>query len=72
MRALIFQIGLLLFFVSIITLWLQGMDIIIAVAKSFVLFVVAVMLMFLFAYLFVFIKKGEDKNQISNPDASKS
>jgi len=72
MRALIFQIGLLLFFVSIITLWLQGMNIIIAVAKSFVLFVVAVMLMFLFAYLFVFIKKGEDKNQISNPDASKS
>ncbi len=62
MRALIFQIGLLLFFVSIISLWLQGIDIIIAVVKSFILFVASTFLMFLIAYLFIHLKKEESGN----------
>ncbi len=60
MRAVIFQIGLLLFFVSIVTLWLQGTDIIVAVVKSFILFVASTMLMFILAYLFIYLKRGED------------
>ncbi|CUS76504.1 hypothetical protein JGI7_02087 [Candidatus Kryptonium thompsonii] len=73
MRAVIFQIGLLLFFVSIVTLWLQGMDIIIALAKSFILFVMSTLMMFLIAYLFVFLKKGEvGKDEISNSNGLKS
>ncbi len=61
MRAVIFQIGLLLFFVSILTLWLRGMDIIIAVVKSFVLFVASTLVMFLMAYLFIYLKQGENR-----------
>ena len=73
MRAVIFQIGLLLFFVSIVTLWLQGMDIIIALAKSFILLVMSTLMMFLIAYLFVFLKKGEvGKDEISNSIGLKS
>jgi len=73
MRAVIFQIGLLLFFVSIVTLWLQGMDIIIALAKSFILFVMSTLMMFLIAYLFVFLKKGEvGKDEISNSNGLNS
>lgn len=73
MRAVIFQIGLLLFFVSIVTLWLQGMDIVIALAKSFILFVMSTLMMFLIAYLFVFLKKGEvGKDEISNSNGLKS
>ena len=73
MRAVIFQIGLLLFFVSIVTLWLQGMDIIIALAKSFILFVMSTLMMFLIAYLFVFLKKWEVvKDEISNSNGLKS
>lgn len=72
MRALILQIGLLLFFVSIITLWLQGIDIIIAVAKSFILFVIATGLMSLVMYLFVFLKRGEKKEEISTQETSQN
>ncbi|MCS7228981.1 MAG: hypothetical protein RMJ81_01470 [Candidatus Kryptonium sp.] len=72
MRALILQIGLLLFFVSIITLWLQGIDIIIAVARSFVLFVAVTGLLSLVMYLFVFLKKSEKKEEISTQEASKN
>lgn len=73
MRAVIFQIGLLLFFVSIVTLWLQGMDIVVALAKSFILFVMSTLMMFLIAYLFVFLRKGEiGKDEISNPNGLKS
>ncbi len=73
MRAVILQIGLLLFFVSIVTLWLQGMDIIVAVAKSFVLFVVSTLIMFLMAYLFVFLRRDKiGKDEISNPNGLKS
>ncbi len=63
MRAVIFQIGLLLFFVSIVTFWLQGTDIIVAVVKSFVLFVASTMLMFVLAYLFIYLKQGEDETR---------
>ena len=43
------------------------MDIIIALAKSFILFVMSTLMMFLIAYLFVFLKKGEvGKDEISN------
>jgi len=62
MRTLIFQIGLLLFFVSIISLWLQGTDIIIAVVKSFILFIASTFLMFLIAYLFIYLKKEGSGN----------
>ncbi len=73
MRAVILQISLLLFFVSIVTLWLQGMDIIVAVAKSFVLFVVSTLIMFLMAYLFVFLRRDKiGKDEISNPNGLKS
>ncbi len=64
MRSMIFQIGLLLFFVSIVTLWLQGMDIIVAVVKSFVLFVASTLVMFLMAYLFIYLRRGEDKSEV--------
>jgi len=60
MRAIIFQIGLLLFFVSIVTLWLQGVDIIVAVVKSFVLFVGSTFVMFLMAYLFIYLRRGDE------------
>ncbi|MCX7762091.1 MAG: hypothetical protein N2252_04530 [Candidatus Kryptonium sp.] len=69
---MILQIGLLLFFVSIITLWLQGIDIIIAVARSFVLFVAVTGLLSLVMYLFVFLKKSEKKEEISTQEASKN
>ncbi len=65
MRSIIFQIGLLLFFVSIVALWLQGMDIIVAVVKSFVLFVGVTLVMFLMAYLFIYLRNSEDKNEVS-------
>lgn len=66
MRAIIFQIGLLLFFVSIVTLWLQGMDIIVAVVKSFVLFVASTLVMFLVAYLFIYLRYSEGKKRDFN------
>lgn len=66
MRSVIFQIGLLLFFVSIVALWLQGMDIIVAVVKSFVLFVVATLMMFLMAYLLIYLRNSGDKNEVSS------
>lgn len=66
MRAIIFQIGLLLFFVSIVTLWLQGMDIIVAVVKSFVLFVASTLVMFLVAYLFIYLRHSEGKKRDFN------
>ncbi len=63
MRSIIFQIGLLLFFVSIVALWLQGVDIIVAIVKSFVLFVASTLVMFLMAYLFIYLRHSEDKNE---------
>lgn len=73
MRAVIFQIGLLLFFVSIVTLWLQGMDIVVALAKSFILFVMSTLMMFLIAYLFVFLRRdGVGRDEISNSNGLKS
>jgi hypothetical protein len=39
---------------------LQGTDIIVAVVKSFVLFVASTMLMFILAYLFIYLKQGEN------------
>jgi hypothetical protein len=68
MRSIIFQIGLLLFFVSIVVLWLKGADIIIATLKAFIIFVASTFMMTVLVYVFNYLKgePGEEQRGSTN------
>lgn len=70
MRAVIFQMGLLFFFTTIIVLWLNGVDIMIATLKATVVFVISTAIMAFLAYMFVYFKEGNSNE--SNRDEQKA
>ena len=72
MRSVIFQIGLLLFFVSIVILWLKGVDIVIAALKAFIVFVASTLMMSVLVYVFHYLKGESGDNQRNSANEGQS